>query len=94
MAFAEDLVAFFSEADFALPATYGAQTASVILDQPDEQILSGAVLSREYAITYRSTQLTGLKSDDAITVDGVAYTVREVLALGDGKIMLATLRKN
>lgn len=94
MAFAEDLAAFFSTADFAVSATFGAQTAQVLLDQPDEELLDGRVLSREYAITYRADQLTGLKGGDAITVDGIAYTVREVGALQDGKIMQARLRKN
>ncbi|MGH8521947.1 MAG: head-tail joining protein [Gammaproteobacteria bacterium] len=100
MAFTEDLAVFFSTADFAVTATWtpsggGAQqTAQVILDTPDEELLDGRVLSREYAITYRAGQLTGLKGAELITVDAIAYTVREVGALQDGKIMRATLRKN
>ena len=93
MAFAEDLGAFFSETDFAVPLIWGQVTAEVILDAPDEEIIDGRVVSREYAITYRAAQLVGLTGGQAVTVDGVAYTVREVKALDDGKIMRATLRK-
>jgi hypothetical protein len=93
MAFTEDLGAFFSQADFAVPLTWGLVTAEVILDAPDEQIIDGRVLSREYAITYESADLVGLSGGATVTVDGTAYTVREVTALDDGKIMRATLRK-
>jgi hypothetical protein len=36
----------------------------------------------------------GTDRRQAITVDGVAYTVREVRALDDGKLMQATLSKS
>jgi len=97
--FAEDLSAFFGIADFAVaaswtPAAGGAsQHAQVLRDAPDEEWLAGAVQSREVAITYRATQLVGLKTGESITVDGVAYTVREVAALDDGAVMRATLIK-
>ncbi len=94
MAFTEDLGAFFSQADFAVALVWGAETANVILDAPDEQFIDGRVLSREYAITYESADLVGLTGGQTVTVDGNAYTVREVTALDDGKIMRATLRKS
>jgi hypothetical protein len=93
MAFTEDLGAFFSQADFAVPLTWGAETANVILDAPDEQLIDGRVLSREYAIIYESADLVGLTGGQAVTVGGIGYTVREVTALDDGKIVRATLRK-
>lgn len=100
MAFSENLATFFSTADFAVTATWtpsggGAQqTAQVILDTPDEELIDGRVLSREYVITYRADQLTGLKGGETVTVSGTAYTVREVTALEDGQILRASLRKN
>jgi hypothetical protein len=93
MAFTEDTGAFFSQDDFAVQLIWGAETADVILDAPDEQIIDGRVLSREYAITYESADLVGLTGGQAVTVDGIGYTVREVTALDDGKVMRATLRK-
>ena len=94
MSFSENLAAFFSAADFAVSATFGAQTAQVLLDTPDQETLDGRAVSREYAITYRADQLTGLTTGNAVTVDGAAYTVREARAMEDGKVMRATLSKN
>ncbi|MFH0344437.1 MAG: hypothetical protein ACHBNF_20475 [Chromatiales bacterium] len=100
MAFTESLAAFFSTADFAVTATWtpsgggSQQTAQVLLDTPDEEILDGRALSREYAITYRVDQLVGFKTGEIVTVDGIAYTVREARAMEDGKVMQATLSKN
>ena len=92
MAFTEDLGAFFSEDDFAVAVTWGAQTASAILNAPDET--AGAALSREYLLIYPVTKLAGLATGGSITVDGSAYTVRDVRASDDGKIMNATLSRN
>ena len=100
MSFTENLAAFFSTADFAVTATWTPsaggpqQTAQVLLDTPDEELLDGRALSREYAITYRADQLVGFKAGEVVTVDGIGYTVREVAALQDGKIIRASMRKN
>lgn len=93
MAFSEDLDAFFSEDDFAVELTWGAETANVILDAPDQEFVEGRVQSRQYAIIYETADLPGLAGGASVTVAGVAYTVREVAALDDGKITRATLRK-
>lgn len=90
---AVDLSPFFQLADFAVAASFGAQTAQVLLDAPDLELLGDAVQSREYAITYAATQLTGLKTGETLTVEGVSYQVREVSALDDGALMRATLTK-
>ena len=91
MAFVEDLSAFF--ADFGVPATFGALSATVLLDMPDAEIFGGGQISTDYAITYKSGDLSGLKTGDAITVNAVAYQVREVVKLDDGKLMNATLKR-
>lgn len=100
MAFTEDLGAFFSTTDFAATATWTPsaggpqQTAQVIVDAPDEESISGRVLSREYAINYRADQFVGLKGGETVTVDALSHIVREVAALADGKVVRATLRKS
>ena len=93
MAFTEDLGAFFSQADFAVALTWGAETANVILDAPDEEYIDGRVVSREYSILYETADLPGLAGGASVIVDGTAYTVREPKAIDDGKLMRATLRK-
>lgn len=89
--FAEDLTPFF--ADFGVTAVHGSDTASVLLDMPDQQILGDMQISTEYAITWRTGDLPGLKSGDAITVAAVSYAVREVTRQDDGAVMRATLKK-
>ena len=89
--FIEDLTPLF--ADFGVTATYGVLTAQVLLDMPDQQIFGDMQMSTEYAITYKTSDLTGLKRTDSITVAAIAYTVREVTRLDDGALMHATLSK-
>lgn len=89
--FVEDLAVLF--ADFGVTAVYGSLTALVVLDMPDQQVLGGMQISADYAITYRSVDLVGLKHGDALTVDGTSYTVREVTRLDDGRITHATLKR-
>lgn len=91
MALNDDLDAFLS--DFGVVAIFGAAQAQVILDMPDQSILGDMQLSTEYAITYAAADLAGLKHGSAITVDGAAYTVREVARLDDGRMMRAVLKK-
>lgn len=73
----EDLDAFL--ADFGLPCVAGATVFTGLLDQPDEilELARAAVHSREFDLTYRTSAVT-LARGAALTVAGVAYTVREV----------------
>lgn len=91
--FAEDLSAFFLTPDFAVTATWGAQTGQVLLDTPTEDILSGRALSVEYTATCRDDQLVGIARGDTLTIVGVAYRVRDVRATGAGRIKILTLTK-
>jgi hypothetical protein len=93
----EDLTLFF--ADFAVPASWTpangspAQTAQVILDQPDDDIFGSGEISRAWSITYQATEFVGLKTSETISVNGAYYKVREVKALDDGAVMNAKLSK-
>ncbi len=69
------------------------QTHSVGFSAPDKDVLSGLGVSTEYEITYPNTCLVGLKARDVVQVEGVAYQVREVMAVGDGSEMRATLMR-
>jgi hypothetical protein len=72
------------------------QTSSPILAQvgfraPDENLLDGLAMGRDYTITYPASSLAGLKARARLSVDGQAYQVREVRAVGDGSECRATL---
>ena len=93
MAFAENLSVFFDAAGFGLTATWGAFTATVILDAPTEDILGGRVSSDEYQVILPFASFPNIARGASITVAGVAYTVREVDRLDDGAIKRMRLTK-
>ena len=93
MAMDEDLTVFLDDDDFAVGATFGAETANVLLDKPTGEVLGGEMLSTEYAIIYRAEDLTAVIKGSTGTVDGVSYRVREVTLVDDGALKRATLSK-
>lgn len=98
--FAEDMGIYF--ADFGLSAAWTPsgggqqQTAKVLFDEPDEVVLGDQlVVSNVCEITYPAGQLAGLDEGESITVDGIAYRVRErPRQTDDGRIMKALISKN
>jgi hypothetical protein len=58
------------------------------------QVLAGEmVLSTDYTLTARAADFGSLKYGDAITVAGVAYTVRETQYIDDGAMVQLALQK-
>jgi hypothetical protein len=51
------------------------------------------VISTDYQLTAKASDFGGLKYNDAITVDGVAYTVRETRLIDDGRMCEVSLMK-
>ena len=91
MAITEDLSIFL--ADFGVSCTAGAVTALGILDMPSQILSDGMVLSTDYTLTAKATDFGTLIRGDSITVDSVAYTVRETMLIDDGKIVQIALQK-
>jgi hypothetical protein len=91
MALSEDLSVFL--ADFGVSCTSGATTAMGILDMPSQLIADSMVISTDYQLTAKASDFGGLKYNDAITVDGVAYTVRETRLIDDGRMCEVSLMK-
>ena len=91
MAFTEDLSIFL--ADFGVSCTAGAVTALGILDMPGQVISDGMVLTTDYTLTAKASDFGSLIRNDAITVDAVAYTVREAMLLDDGRFVQIALQK-
>jgi hypothetical protein len=87
-----DLDVFFDN-PFAVSATAGATTGKVLFDQPDQLLAGGMVLSTDYQITAKASDFGTLTANDSITVDSVAYTVRETRLMGDGLLCEITLQK-
>ena len=59
---------------------------------PDENVLDGLAISREYSIRYPASRLA-LSAGDEVEIDGQGYRVREVRQVGDGSECRATLAK-
>ena len=91
MAITEDLDIFL--ADFGVSCTAGAVTANGILDMPSQILSDGMVLSTDYTLTAKATNFGTLIRGNAITVDSVAYTVRETMLIDDGKFVQIALQK-
>jgi len=91
MALTENLDAFL--ADFGVSCTAGAVSALGILDMPSQIISDGMVLSTDYTLTARASNFGTLIRGSSITVDSVAYTVRETMLIDDGKFVQIALQK-
>lgn len=91
MALAEDLGIFLG--DFGVSCTAGAVTALGILDMPSQVLAGEMVLSTDYTLTAKTSDFGALIRGDSITVDGTAYTVREVMLIDDGKFVQLGLQK-
>lgn len=86
MAFSEDASVFLD--DFGVPVQWKNGDALVvtvaIFDQPGKELNVGyPVMGTDYAITYETSSLEGIKSGDEITVDGKRFAMREPDVLDD-----------
>lgn len=72
--------------------TVGAVTAQVAFRAPDETVLDGLALSRDYEIEYPTAWLA-LAIGDTVTIDSHAYRVREVRQVRDGSESVARLAR-
>lgn len=79
--------------DFGVPVVWGAINATGILDMPSQVVGAGMVISTDYKLTFGTADLPGLDTDDALSVDGAAYTVNRVQMLSDGAFSEAILSK-
>ncbi len=89
----EFMYAAANNAGLLKPALFGAQQVMVDLRAPDEDVLSGMGVSRDYSIRYPLTWITDLVAGSTIDISGQSYRVREVTAIGDGSECRATLAR-
>ena len=91
MPFTEDLNVFFSDFDDAV--VYDSVTYKGILEQPDEIVADGVVMTTDYMLTAKTTDLGALIFDAALTVNGTAYKVRSTRKIDDGSLCVLSLMK-
>ena len=91
MAFTEDLDIFL--ADFGQAVIRDGVSYKGILEQPDEIVADGLVMTTDYELTGKTSELGSLVFDDIISVDGDNYKVRQARKIDDGKFCTVSLNK-
>ena len=91
MAFTEDINTFFG--DFSENVFYDNGTYKGILEQPDEIIADGVVLTTDYELTVKTADLGTIAFDAQIEVSNVKYKVRNVRKIDDGTLCKISLTK-
>ncbi len=91
MAFTEDLDVFLS--DFGQAVIRDGVSYKGILEQPDEIVADGLVMTTDYELTGKTSELGSLVFDDIISVDGDNYKVRQARKIDDGKFCTVSLNK-
>ena len=77
-----------------VPVLWGAVSGSAIFEQNSMVILDDQQISIEYALHNLPTATFGaMQYNDPVLVDGVHYTVREPMVIGDGRYMVVSLSK-
>lgn len=79
--------------DFGVPVVFGSYTTTGVLDSPDEDVVTGHSVSRQYALTYQTAALPGLGNGSVITVSGITHTVLFTHATDDGIFSSARLSR-
>lgn len=82
MAFTEDLDAFLSTDDFAVTATLGASTFSVIFDRAHLESLG--ISTTQPVLVAKTSDVSSATRGTSITVNGTAYTVMDNQPDGTG----------
>ncbi len=72
--------------------TVGSVTVQAAFRAPDESVLDGLSLSRDYQIEYPTARLA-LSQGDTLEIAGQSYRVREVRQIRDGSESVATLSR-
>lgn len=83
--------------DFGVPCVANGQAFTGILDTPDETLNMAGVnmLSTMYTLTVKTSATTAaaLASNTAVTANGIAFVVRDVMLEDDGVFTKLTLSR-
>ena len=91
MPFTEDINTFFS--DFSDEVIHEGVIYKGIFEQPDEVIADGVVLTTDYELTVKTSDLGTLAFDTEIKISNVKYKVRNVRKIDDGTLSKISLLK-
>jgi len=92
MVFVEELDVFFS--DFVDEVIYDNAIYKGQLDQPDEVIVDGRILTTEYELLVKTSDFSTVVFDKTIQVNNEEYSVRTMMKIDDGKFSKIMLSKD
>lgn len=87
-----DLYEAADRSEMLTAVTVGMAIIQCAFRAPDETVLDGLALSRDYHIEYPTVWLT-LAIGDLVEIEGQSYRVREVRQIRDGRESVASLSK-
>lgn len=93
MAGVEALYDAAASAGLLTRAVSGSLEVMVDFRAPDEDVLDGLGVNRNYTIRYPMSRLPLLAAGNALEIAGITYRVREVSAMGDGMEARASLTR-
>ena len=79
--------------DFGVTCIAGSTTGLGVLEQPDQILAGDMIISTEYELFAKTSDFGSLVATDSITVDSVAYTVRDIRKENDGTFCRISLQK-
>jgi hypothetical protein len=88
----EDLYDAAERAGLLTPVVVGTTTVHCAFRAPDETVLDGLALARDFELEYAASR-AHLTPGDVVTIAGESYRVREVRAFGDGRECRARLAR-
>ena len=91
MAFTEDQNIFLD--DFGVEVIVDGVIFKGILEQPDQIVADGLVMTTDYELTGKTSELGDLVFDNIIKVAGDSYKVRSSRKIDDGSFCLVSLTK-
>ena len=91
MAFTDDINTFYG--DFSEDVFYDNAIYKGILEQPDEIVADDRVLTTDYQLTVKTTDLGSLAYDTQLEVSDVKYKVRSARKIDDGTLSIVSLMK-
>lgn len=87
----EDLATFL--ADFGITVTKSGSTFKALFDIADELVGGGVVISTDYVLTVRSSDIASLVDGDTLSINAANYEVRRILKIDDGAFSRVVVSK-
>ena len=70
-----------------------AQSHAVGFSAPDTTMLEGLALGTDYEMAFPASRFIGIAVRDGVLIDGIAFQVRDLRAVGDGSERRARLSR-